>query len=131
MSAAFITFGGSKAWCGDLVSLDGTKMRAVASANDIAGAARLTRDIRSYRDEIAIISIGSTSWTIVCGAPWSLEAEAIACVAEGSTMSVIVTEDMVPQQFRRLGFCGARNRMTGRLQAASPQHRSPSRVSEG
>lgn len=71
MSAAFITFGGSKAWCGDLVSLDGTKMRAVASANDIAGAARLTRDIRSYRDEIAIISIGSTSWTIVGGAPWS------------------------------------------------------------
>lgn len=54
MSAAFITFCREQGLVrGDVVSLDGTKMRAVASAKNIAGAERLARDIAHTEDEIA------------------------------------------------------------------------------
>lgn len=54
MSAAFITFCREQGLVrGDVVSLDGTKMRAVASAKNIAGAERLARDIAHTEAEIA------------------------------------------------------------------------------
>lgn len=54
VSAAFITFCREQGLVrGDIVSLDGTKMRAVASAKNIAGAERLARDIAHTEDEIA------------------------------------------------------------------------------
>ena len=54
MSAAFITFCREQGLVrGNIVSLDGTKMRAVASAKNIAGAERLARDIAHTQDEIA------------------------------------------------------------------------------
>lgn len=54
MSAAFITFCREQGLVrSDIVSLDRTKMRAVASAKNIAGAERLARDIAHTEDEIA------------------------------------------------------------------------------
>ena len=53
-SAAFIQFcRGQGLIGGQTVALDGTKMRAVASAKNIAGAERLTRDIAHTQREIA------------------------------------------------------------------------------
>lgn len=54
MSAVFIDFCREQGFVrGDVVSLDGTKMRAVASAKNIAGAERLARDVAHTEDQIA------------------------------------------------------------------------------
>ena len=58
-SAAFIQFCRETGLIsGRLVALDGTKMRAVASPKNIAGADRLARDVAHTEKEIAY---GSTS----------------------------------------------------------------------
>lgn len=53
-SAAFVQFCREQGLiCGRMVALDGTKMRAVASPKNIAGAERLARDIAHTEREIA------------------------------------------------------------------------------
>ncbi len=53
-SAAFVQFCREEGLIGGrMVALDGTKMRAVASPKNIAGAERLTRDIEHTEREIA------------------------------------------------------------------------------
>ena len=63
-SAAFIQFClDSGLITGRMVALDGTKMRAVASPKNIAGAERFARDVAHTEKEIAIIWAALTLWT--------------------------------------------------------------------
>jgi len=63
VSAAFVEFCRDRGLVGGrVVAVDGTKMRAVASPKNIAGAERLGRDI-AHKRRLATTSTGSTSST--------------------------------------------------------------------